>query len=270
MRRSSGFAQLLRIPTVSRSDPADEDRGAFARFRVDARRAVPAGARRLELELIDGGEPAVPLGGEGTGRPSVLMAHHDVVPADEPGWPHDPFAAELVDGRIWGRGTLDDKGTLVALLEAIEARLADRVHARRRRLRVLGRERGDRRHGRRARRRPAHRARRAARPRARRGRGGGIGCLPRPRGRRRLSSGWPRRASPASGSPSRSRAATPPPLRATERPRRSPARSCGSSSIRPPRASRAPVAAMLRAHRTARPRRAAAACSRVRARSAGC
>ena len=53
------------------------------------------------------------------------MAHHDVVPADEPGWQHDPFAAEIVDGRIWGRGTLDDKGTLVALFEAIEQRLAD-------------------------------------------------------------------------------------------------------------------------------------------------
>jgi carboxypeptidase PM20D1 len=52
------------------------------------------------------------------------MAHHDVVPADEPGWRHEPFAADLADDRVWGRGTLDDKGTLVAILEAIEARLA--------------------------------------------------------------------------------------------------------------------------------------------------
>ena len=51
----------------------------------------------------------------------VLMAHLDVVPVDpaDP-WQHDPFGAEIVDGQIWGRGTLDDKGALVAVCEAVE------------------------------------------------------------------------------------------------------------------------------------------------------
>ena len=56
------------------------------------------------------------------------MAHQDVVPADEPGWVHPAFGAELVgtgeDARIWARGTLDDKGTLGSILEAVESRLA--------------------------------------------------------------------------------------------------------------------------------------------------
>lgn len=117
------FRALLRIPTVSRGNPEDEDRDAFARFRSTLTELYPLVHRHLELELVDGTSLLYRWPGEGTGRPSVLMAHHDVVPADEPGWQHEPFAAELVDDRIWGRGTLDDKGTLVAILEAIETRL---------------------------------------------------------------------------------------------------------------------------------------------------
>jgi carboxypeptidase PM20D1 len=119
------FRDLLRIPTVSRSDRADEDREAFDRFRATLAELYPRAHATLERETFDDGSLLFRWAGAGTGRPSVLMAHHDVVPADEPGWQHGPFSAELADGRIWGRGTLDDKGTLVALLEAIETHLAD-------------------------------------------------------------------------------------------------------------------------------------------------
>ncbi|WP_369962053.1 M20/M25/M40 family metallo-hydrolase [Leifsonia sp. EB34] len=63
--------------------------------------------------------------GTGDGAPTVLMAHYDVVPATDEGWQHPPFGAELTgsgDERVlWSRGTLDDKGALVAILEAVEA-----------------------------------------------------------------------------------------------------------------------------------------------------
>lgn len=117
------FRALLRYPTVSRNDRADEDQSAFDRFRAALEQAYPRVHDTFESELIDGRGLLYRWPGAGTGRPSVLMAHHDVVPADEPGWTHEPFAADLADGRIWGRGTLDDKGSLIALLEAIEARL---------------------------------------------------------------------------------------------------------------------------------------------------
>lgn len=52
------------------------------------------------------------------------MAHLDVVPVDGE-WAHEPFGAEIVDGQIWGRGTLDDKGSLVGICEAVETLLAD-------------------------------------------------------------------------------------------------------------------------------------------------
>ena len=50
------------------------------------------------------------------------MAHLDVVPV-EGDWQHDAFSGDVVDGQIWGRGTLDDKGCLVGICEAVETLL---------------------------------------------------------------------------------------------------------------------------------------------------
>ena len=56
------------------------------------------------------------------------MAHLDVVPVDESApWQHPAFAAEIVDGAVWGRGTLDDKGCVTAICEAVE-RLLEADH----------------------------------------------------------------------------------------------------------------------------------------------
>jgi carboxypeptidase PM20D1 len=118
------FRALLRIPTVSRSDPAHEDREAFARFRTALAELYPRVHERLGLELVAGDSLLFRWPGRSDAPPAVLMAHHDVVPADEPGWRHGPFDATIADDRIWGRGTLDDKGALVAMLEAAESRLA--------------------------------------------------------------------------------------------------------------------------------------------------
>ena len=57
----------------------------------------------------------------------VLMAHMDVVPVEEGtegAWTHPPFSGEVADGHIWGRGALDDKGPLIATMEAIEHLIA--------------------------------------------------------------------------------------------------------------------------------------------------
>lgn len=56
----------------------------------------------------------------------MLMAHIDVVPVDEDApWQHPAFGAAVVDGNLWGRGTLDDKGCLAGIAEAVE-RLLER------------------------------------------------------------------------------------------------------------------------------------------------
>jgi acetylornithine deacetylase/succinyl-diaminopimelate desuccinylase-like protein len=49
------------------------------------------------------------LKGDGSKPPFLLSAHLDVVPAQEPGWKHPPFAGVLEDGYVWGRGAVDMK-----------------------------------------------------------------------------------------------------------------------------------------------------------------
>jgi carboxypeptidase PM20D1 len=52
------------------------------------------------------------------------MAHQDVVPVSEgteKDWTHAPFSGEIADGAVWGRGSVDDKGSLIGLFEALEA-----------------------------------------------------------------------------------------------------------------------------------------------------
>jgi carboxypeptidase PM20D1 len=56
-------------------------------------------------------------------KPILLMAHMDVVPVvpgTEQSWSHGPFSGDVAEGYVWGRGSIDDKGSLVMILEAAE------------------------------------------------------------------------------------------------------------------------------------------------------
>src|SRR5262245_65917858 len=56
------------------------------------------------------------LKGNGSKRPLLILAHTDVVAVQKEKWPVDPFGAVMKDGYIWGRGTIDDKDKLTAML----------------------------------------------------------------------------------------------------------------------------------------------------------
>jgi carboxypeptidase PM20D1 len=78
----------------------------------------------LKLEKVNGyGLLYQWAGSDSSLAPAVLLAHQDVVPV-EPGtegkWTEPPFGGTIAGGYVWGRGALDDKGSLVAILEAIE------------------------------------------------------------------------------------------------------------------------------------------------------
>jgi acetylornithine deacetylase/succinyl-diaminopimelate desuccinylase-like protein len=57
------------------------------------------------------------LRGDGTARPLLLSGHVDVVPVEREYWEHDPFGGEVIEGEIWGRGSLDMKGFLAMYLQ---------------------------------------------------------------------------------------------------------------------------------------------------------
>ncbi len=79
----------------------------------------------LEAEVIETPRGSAPLGraaawgvlrGSGRGRPIVLLSHLDVVPADPAEWAVDPFAGEVSQGYVTGRGALDAKGVAIVHL----------------------------------------------------------------------------------------------------------------------------------------------------------
>ncbi|WP_395690517.1 M20 family peptidase [Nocardioides sp.] len=119
---------LVRIPTVSDRDWSRVDHTAFDDFVAELARQFPVLHERLELTRVDTHGLLFRWPGASSDRPVVLMAHLDVVPVEEDApWQHPPFGAEIHDGAIWGRGTLDDKGALVAICAAVEALLGDGV-----------------------------------------------------------------------------------------------------------------------------------------------
>ncbi len=73
-------------------------------------------------------------GRDNTLKPILLMGHMDVVPVDpktENDWSYPPFSGRIADGYLWGRGTMDDKVTVLGILEAAEYLLASGYKPRR-------------------------------------------------------------------------------------------------------------------------------------------
>ena len=59
------------------------------------------------------------LKGEGYASPLLLQGHVDVVTTEKQQWQQPPFAANIVDGYLWGRGTLDMKGGVAMMIAAL-------------------------------------------------------------------------------------------------------------------------------------------------------
>ena len=67
------------------------------------------------------------LAGNGSKRPLLLMAHTDVVGVDPDDWAVDPFGGVVQDGYLYGRGALDDKGQLAAMVQVFHMLRHDRT-----------------------------------------------------------------------------------------------------------------------------------------------
>src|SRR6478609_5084168 len=117
---------LIRIPSVNPPDPAMPD-GELRVAQYLADRLTSIGLRPEIVEPVPGrGSVHVRLRGDGTGGdPFLLLSHLDVVPAPPERWTHPPFAADLADGHVYGRGAVDMKGMVALELAVVERLVAE-------------------------------------------------------------------------------------------------------------------------------------------------
>ena len=119
------LSQAVQIQTVSHQDQADDQPAEWTRLHDFLSATYPAAHAVMTREIVakntlvytwKGSDPSL--------APVILMAHQDVVPVTpgtERDWIHPPFSGAIADGSVWGRGSVDDKGSLITIFEGLEA-----------------------------------------------------------------------------------------------------------------------------------------------------
>lgn len=122
------LAGAIKIPTISHDDRSNFDAQAFLdfhRYLEDNYPLINTSATRTVIAdyslvyRIEGRDPSL--------EPVLFMGHMDVVPVDPAtagDWSQPPFGGVIEDGVVWGRGAMDDKLTVMALMESMEMLLA--------------------------------------------------------------------------------------------------------------------------------------------------
>ncbi len=121
--------QSVRIKTISNENIEEFEGGPFLAFHTFLATTYPLTDSLLKREIINKYSLLYTWQGSDSKASSmVLMAHIDVVPIDEPtknDWKADPFSGDILEDAIWGRGSMDDKGNLIALMESVEQLLKE-------------------------------------------------------------------------------------------------------------------------------------------------
>ena len=113
------LSEMVKIETVSsRFDP---DREKYRAFQKSLKTLFPRVFEACEAHHPGDGLVLYLRSETPKGEPILLMSHHDVVEAKPEGWDHGPFSGDIdEEGRVWGRGTVDTKGSLMCELQALE------------------------------------------------------------------------------------------------------------------------------------------------------
>lgn len=114
----------VQYKTISNQDPEKVDGNNFLGLHRLLRTLYPQLHETLHLEKINDYSLLYTWEGKNPDlKPIMLISHLDVVPADESeegGWTYPPFSGVIAEGYVWGRGTLDDKNSVIGILEAVE------------------------------------------------------------------------------------------------------------------------------------------------------
>ncbi len=123
------FAGAIRFPTISYLEEGRTDSAAFRGLHEYFQEAFPLVHERLRREIVAELSLLYTWGGTNPDLdPMVLMGHLDVVPVipgTESDWEQGPFDGAIEGGYVWGRGAMDDKVSVLAILEAVEHLLGE-------------------------------------------------------------------------------------------------------------------------------------------------
>ncbi|MDJ0920257.1 MAG: M20 family peptidase [Henriciella sp.] len=138
-----GEAIQFQTITLTAGDPRPGTEGPWLEMRDWMEATYPAFHAAATREIVPGGYTLLFTwqGSDTALDPLLLMAHQDVVPVNmgtQSDWEAPPFDGVVRDGYVYGRGTIDDKGSMVGLLEALDALARDGFQPQRTILLMLG------------------------------------------------------------------------------------------------------------------------------------
>lgn len=121
-RYVNNLSKMIQKETISYV--GQEDKTKFREFHQLLRELFPNLFKVVEFEEFDGSILLIWRGKNKDAMPILLMNHHDVVESQGE-WKYSPFAGEVAEGKLWGRGTLDTKGGLWGMLQAADELAAE-------------------------------------------------------------------------------------------------------------------------------------------------
>ena len=119
------LGEMIKCKTISHRDPSLDDQAEFDNFEQLLPQLFPKVYEKCSFEKVGTRGLLLRWKGKSQDAPSVFMSHYDVVSVEENDWEKPAFEGIVDNGVLWGRGTLDTKGTLNGILQAAEALIGE-------------------------------------------------------------------------------------------------------------------------------------------------